>query len=146
MAGTYRPTIIRFYDSQGRQVRKGTPGAKRVREKSKTYWGRCADANGKVRPVGLCDDAEAAESMLSEMKQRAKRIARGDIDPFEEHRTRPLAEHVEDFRTFLESKGNTAGHVALTVNRVLAVVSLSECGPASPTPGTRVSAKPAHTN
>ena len=118
MSGTYRPTIIRFYDSQGRQVRKGMPGAKRVREKSKTYWGRCADANGKVRPVGLCDDEQAAEAMLAEMKLRANRIARVDIDPFEDHRSRPLAEHVEDFRTFLESKGNTAAHVVLTLQRI----------------------------
>ena len=118
MAGTYRPTIIRYLNAQGRQVPKGTPGARRVREKSKTFWGRVPDANGKVRSVALCDDAEAAESMLSAMKERAKRIKRGDVDPFEEHRTRPLAEHVEDFRSFLESKGNTAAHVALTLQRI----------------------------
>ena len=122
MAGTYRPTIIRYLNAQGRRVSKGTPGAKRVREKSKTFWGRVADANGKVQPVALCDDADAAEAMLAAMKQRAKREARGDIDPFEDHRSRPLAEHVEDFRGFLESKANTAQHVALTVGRVLSVV------------------------
>ncbi len=120
MVGIYRPTIIRYVDTQGHRVRKGTPGARRVREKSKTFWGRCADANGKVRPVGLCDDEQAAEAMLAEMKQRAKRIARGDIDPFEDHRKRPLAEHVEDFRSFLESKGNTTSHVAMTVQRITA--------------------------
>ena len=118
MAGTYRPTIIRFYDAQGRQVRKGAPGARRVREKSKTYWGRVPDANGKPRGVALCDDEEAAEEMLAAMKQRAKRIKRGDIDPFEVHRERPVAEHVEDFHSFLESKGNSAAHVALTVQRI----------------------------
>ena len=69
----------------------------------------------------MCDDVDAAETMLSEMKLRAKRIARGDIDPFEDHRERPLAEHVEDFRRFLESKANTVEHVAVTVNRVLAM-------------------------
>ena len=122
MAGTYRPTIIRYLNAQGRQVPKGTPGARRVREKSKTFWGRVPDANGKVRSVALCDDAEAAETMLSEMKQRAKRIARGDIDPFEDHRSRPVAEHVEDFRSLLESKGNTAAHVTLTIQRLSAVV------------------------
>ena len=122
MAGTYRPTIIRFYDAQGRQVRKGTPGARRVREKSKTFWGRVPDANGKVRSVVLCDDADAAESMLAAMKERAKRIKRGDIDPFEDHRERPLGEHVEHFQSFLESKGNTAAHVTLTVQRLSAVV------------------------
>ena len=122
MAGTYRPTIIRYLNAQGRQVPKGTPGARRVREKSKTFWGRVPDANGKPRGVALCDDADAAESMLATMKERAKRIARGDIDPFEDHRERPLAEHVEDFRSLLESKGNTAAHVTLTVQRLLAVV------------------------
>ncbi len=118
MAGTYRPTIIRYLNAKGRQVPKGTPGARRVREKSKTFWGRVPDANGKGRGVALCDDEDAAEEMLAAMKQRAKRIKRGDIDPFEEHRERPLAEHVEDFRSFLESKGNTTAHVALTVQRI----------------------------
>ena len=41
-------------------------------------WGRVADANGKVRPVALCDDEIGAEEMLAAMKPRAKRIARGD--------------------------------------------------------------------
>lgn len=122
MAGTYRPTIIRYLNAQGRQVPKGTPGARRVREKSKTFGGRVPDANGNVRGVALCSDAEAAESMLAAMKERAKRIKRGDIDPFEVHRERPLTEHVEDFRSFLESKGGTSAHVALTVQRLSAVV------------------------
>ena len=118
MAGTYRPTIIRYINAQGQQVRKGTRGARRVREKSKTYRGRVPDASGKVRSVALCDDAEAAQAMLAEMKQKAKRIARGDIDPFEDHRKRPLAEHVDDFQEFLESKGNTAARVTLTLQRI----------------------------
>jgi integrase/recombinase XerC len=132
MAGIFRPTIIRYVDSRGTRgtrknpVTKKTPGARPIREKSKTYWGRVADADGEVRPVKLCDDAEAAEEMLAAMKQRAKRIARGDIDPFEDHRSRPLAEHLEDFRRFLESKDNTAEHVALTVNRVSA--AFDGCG------------------
>ncbi len=118
MAGTYRPTIIRYLNAQGQRVEKGTPGARRVRVKSKTFWGRVPDASGRPRPISLCDDADAAETMLTAMKQRAKRIARGDIDPFEDHRLRPLAEHVEEFETFLESKGNTSAHVALTVQRI----------------------------
>ncbi|MFM9963595.1 MAG: tyrosine-type recombinase/integrase [Planctomycetaceae bacterium] len=122
MSGTYRPTIIRYLNAQVRQVSKGTPGARRVREKSKTFWGRVPDANGKPRGVALCDDADAAEAMLATMKERAKRIKRGDVDPFEDHRERPVAAHVEDFRSFLESKAGTAAHVALTVQRLSAVV------------------------
>jgi len=126
MAGTYRPTIIRYYDSQGRQVRKGTPGARRVREKSKTFWGRVPDANGKLRPVALCDDADAAEDMLAAMKQRAKRIARGDIDPFEEHRKRPLAEHLEQFQSALLAKGATLKQAQQVFSRCQKIIDA--CG------------------
>ena len=122
MASVYRPTVIRYIDSQGRQVPKGTIGAKRTREKSKTFRGRYRGADGKPRTVSLCDDQDAAETMLNELVTRAKREARGDIDPFEDHRKRPLAEHLEHFRAFLESRGSTAAHVALTAQRLLAVV------------------------
>ena len=121
MASLYRPPVIRYIDSEGQQVPKGTAGAKRIREKSKTFRGRYRAADGKNRTVSLCDDQDAAETMFNEVVSRAKREARGDIDPFEDHRQRPLAEHVEAFRAFLESKGNTAAHVTLTLQRILVV-------------------------
>ncbi len=126
MAGTYRPTIIRYLNAQGKRVTKGTSGARRVREKSKTYWGRVADASGKVRPVALCDDADAAETMLSEMKQRAKRIARGDIDPFEDHRQRALAEHLAEFELALLAKGATVKQSLQVASRCRKVIDA--CG------------------
>jgi len=129
MASIYRKTVIRYVLTEGkksRQVPKGTPGARRVREKSKTYRGKYRAADGSIRDVSLCDDKVGAEEMLAALAARAKREARGDIDPFEDHRQRPLAEHVEDFRAALEAKGNTAQHVSLTINRVLA--AFDACG------------------
>jgi hypothetical protein len=67
MAGTYRATIIRYLNSQGQRVSKEAQGTKRVRQKSKTFWGRCADADGEVRQVALSDDEDAAEEMLAAM-------------------------------------------------------------------------------
>ena len=120
MASVYRPTVIRYYDRDGKRCTKATPGARKRREKSDTYRGRYCGPDGKPKTVSLCDDKEGADEMLARLVQRAKREARGDIDPFEDHRQRPLAEHLEDFRAFLESKGNTSEHVALTVSRVTA--------------------------
>ena len=107
MASLYRPTVIRYIDSQGHRVTKTTPGVRRVREKSKTWWGRFKDANGKPKRVSLSDDREVAETMLSEITKRAKREANGDIDPFEDHRKRPLAEHLEDFELGSVANGTT---------------------------------------
>ena len=135
MAGTYRPTIIRYLNAQGQRVPKGTPGAKRVREKSKTFWGRCADANGNVRPVALCDDTDGAETMLAEMKQRAKREARGDIDPFEDHRKRPLAEHLVDFEAALLAKEATdkqAQQVASRCRKIIKACRFEKLADLSP--------------
>ena len=135
MTGTYRPTIIRYLNAQGKRVPKVTPGAKRVREKSKTFWGRCADANGEVRPVALCDDADAAEAMLAEMKQRAKRESRGDIDPFEDHRKRPLAEHLVDFEAALLAKEATdkqAQQVASRCRKIIKACRFEKLADLSP--------------
>ncbi len=123
MGSIYRPTIIRYLDSQGRRVPKGTPGARRVRQKSKTYWGRCADETGEVRPVALCDDAEAAETMLAELKQRAKRIARGDVDPFEKHRKRPLADHLKEFEEALLAKEATDKQAQQVASRCRKIIN-----------------------
>jgi predicted RNase H-like HicB family nuclease len=107
MASLFRPTVIRYVNAQGRQIPKGAPGAKRVREKSKTYRGRYRTAGGKIRTVSLSDDHDAAETMLGELVKRAKRKASGDIDPFEDHRKRPLTEHLEDFEAALLAKAAT---------------------------------------
>ncbi len=132
MAGIYRPTIIRYVDSRGGRgtrtnpVTSETPGARPIRVKSKTYWGRVADADGKVCPIKLCDDAEAAEEMLAALKQRAKRIKRGDIDPFEDHRSRPLAEHLKDFETALLAKAATAKQAGQATARCRKIID--SCG------------------
>ncbi len=50
MSGTYRPTIIRCLNAQGQRVSKSTPGAKRVREKSKTFLGSVLMRTAKFAP------------------------------------------------------------------------------------------------
>ena len=123
MASVYRPTVIRYIDSQGRQVPKGSPGAKRVREKSKTFRGRYRGADGKPRTASLCDDQDAAETMLGELVKRAKREAAGDIDPFEDHRKRPLADHLEEFENALLAKGATAKQAKQVTSRCRKIIA-----------------------
>ena len=135
MASVYRPTVIRYIDSQGRQVPKGTPGAKRTREKSKTFRGRYRGADGKPRTVSLCDDQDAAETMLNELVTRAKREARGDIDPFEDHRKRPLAEHLVDFEAALLAKEATdkqAQQVASRCRKIIKACRFEKLADLSP--------------
>src|SRR5262245_38284128 len=102
---------------KSRKVPKGTPGAKKVRTKSGKWYGRVP---GRPKPIPLSTNKVAAQQMLAALVRKAELGKVGISDPFEEHRKRPLAEHVEDYRRYLEAKGNTAKHVRLTVCRVRA--------------------------
>ena len=118
MSSIYRPTIIRYLDAHGNRVLKGTPGARKVKEKSDTWRGKFKGADGVCRTVTLCDDRDAAQEMFAEIAKRARRESRGDIDPFEDHRKRSLTDHLADFKTHLEAKGNGSRHVMQTCNRI----------------------------
>jgi len=59
--------------------------------------------------------------MLTERARAARREAAGLADPFEQHRKRPLAEHLADFRRAMEAKDGTAEHVEQTLARLQTV-------------------------
>ncbi len=111
-----KPWIVRYLDADGRRVPKGTPGARRVRQRAKKWYAEYS-VNGRPRRVPLCRDKQAARAMYCELLKRAERP-----DAFEEHRKRPLTEHLADFERFLEARGNTAKHARQTCHRVQAVV------------------------
>ncbi len=56
--------------------------------------------------------------MLNELVRKAAREATGDFDPFEEHRKRPLSEHLADYRKYLAAKSGTSGHVKKTIRMI----------------------------
>ncbi len=73
--------------------------------------------------------------MLAAMKQRAKREARGDIDPFEDHRKRPLAEHLADFEAALLAKQATekqAGQATARCRKIIDACGFKKLADLSP--------------
>jgi integrase/recombinase XerC len=120
MARVFKKSITRYLDAEGRQVPKGTPGARKVQEKSAKWYGR---APGAASPVPLCENKAAAQIMLSELVRKAGLATVGISDPYEQHRKRPLLDHLADFKAALLAKGVTprqAGAVASLARRVLA--------------------------
>jgi integrase len=98
----------------------------RVKAKSKKWWGRYCDENGLDRRVPLACDKTAALAMLNEIVRKVEYRLAGLENPIEEHAKRPLAAHLDDFREFLEGKGNTYKHARQTANRVKKL--LTGCG------------------
>ena len=103
MASLYRPRLTRYLDAKGARVRardakdsKGRvrPGIRRKVERAKKWYGKYRDHNHDLRRVPLCSAKSAAQSMLNELVTKAERRRAGHVDPFDEHRRIPLAEHL----------------------------------------------------
>ena len=115
MASLYKKPVI---------IRDPRTGQK-VKARSKKWWGRFRDEHGAERRVPLATDKTAAQTMLLKLVQKMERKAAGLADPFEEHRKRPLAQHLDDFIAHLKNKGSNTDYVNTTKQRVQAIVK--EC-------------------
>jgi integrase/recombinase XerC len=60
--------------------------------------------------------------MLAELVRRAELGKAGIVDPFAEHRKRPLREHVADYEAYLLGKGDDPRHVAVVGPRLKALL------------------------
>src|SRR5262245_31391335 len=108
---------------KARKVPKGTPGARKVKKKSTKWYGRVP---GSARPVPLSANKVAAQQMLAALVRKAELGRVGILDPYEEHRQRPLTEHLNDYYRFLLAKGVTLKQAKQVRQRVQAV--LDGCG------------------
>src|SRR5947209_1970080 len=102
MASLYKPTITTYQlpngkhrTPDGKRVTKNTPGAVRLsRGKAEIWYGKYKAADGSVRRVPLCSDKTASKQLLAKLATDARLESVGLISPFEEHRRRPLLEHL----------------------------------------------------
>ncbi|MCA9314594.1 MAG: site-specific integrase [Planctomycetes bacterium] len=75
------------------------------------YWVQFAVAGRLVRKSLKTKDKRVAQMRALQMVEREERKAVGLADPFEEHRERPLAEHVADFDVHLAARGVSKAHL-----------------------------------
>jgi integrase/recombinase XerC len=97
-----------------------TRSGDRCRVVSPTWYGRVP---GAAKPVPLCAIKTAAEMMLAEMVRKAAFARAGVTDPFEEHRRRPLSEHLDDFHRELNARGNAPRYVELVISRLRSLMA-----------------------
>ena len=95
-----------------------TEDGRRVRIQSPSWYGWV-----KGQAVKLFTDAMASQQRLAELVRKSERQETGITDPFEDHRQRPLADHLDDWAANLRNRGKGASHIRATtscVRRVLA--------------------------
>src|SRR5712692_6829895 len=95
MASLYKKPIVATDPKTGQKIKA----------KSKKWWGRYREENGVERRVPLAADKTAAQAMLNELVKKVERRAAGIVDRFDEHRKRPIGDHLADFELHLKTKG-----------------------------------------
>jgi excisionase family DNA binding protein len=118
VADVFKKQIVRYYTPDGKRCAADAPVASRTVELSRNWYGT---VNGKAVP--LCRDKGAAQKLLNKLLTDTTLRAHGVGDPYAQHRQRPLADHLKDFRTALEAKGNTPAYVALVLGRLEALAA-----------------------
>jgi len=76
-----------------------------------TWWVRFSVRGRAFEESLRTRDRRAAELLAGELVRKAERRAAGLTDPFEEHRERPIAEHLNDFETTLRARGAGPKHL-----------------------------------
>lgn len=113
---------------------------KRVKAKSKKWWGRFRDDSGRERRVPLAADKMAAETMLNELVRKTERTKAGIIDHYDEHRKRPLNTHLNDFEKHLRSRGVSQQQITQVIFRARRIVSGSNANMIGQLTASRVQA------
>src|SRR6185436_8240198 len=90
---------------------------KRVKGKSKKWWGRFRDETGREKRIPLAVDRSAAMAMLNACVKKVERRLAGLSDPLEDSFQKPISEHVDEFIAFLRNKGNGPGYVSRTAQQ-----------------------------
>ncbi len=115
---------VRFAGPDGKAVVAPlTKNGDRCRVASPVWYGQYTDADGVPQRVPLCKSKAASEAMLAELLHKAGLGRVGIRDPFAEHRKRPLAEHLDDFRRELEARDNAPRYVALVFSRLSSLIA-----------------------
>jgi integrase/recombinase XerD len=112
MASLYKKPIVVTDPDTGR----------RVKTKSRKWWGRYRDASGTVRRVPLAGDKMAAQAMLNDLVLKVEREKAGLVDPTDGQRKRPLSEHLAEFKKYLTNKGVTSKQVRESTKQIQKMV------------------------
>lgn len=116
-----RIAITRHIDRHGRQVPAGTPGAKKVRSLSETYF---VKYRGRRWPLETTD-LQTAWSRFRALQKRLRDEELGIATPEQDHAAKPLAGHLDDFLGHLRAKGTSAKQIETYRTRLTNLAALA---------------------
>jgi integrase len=132
----WRKQTIRFV-FKGRQVRKGTPGAIRLPEHSKRFYGTLRLANGKRKQVPLSDERGTSRKLLRRLQtEQDERRASGVQHEYATQQ--PVSELIDAYVDHLRAKANCDAYVDGAKRRIRRLLSATKVSSLSDLDGGRI--------
>jgi integrase len=120
----FKQRITCYLDAGGRRVKPDTPGARKVVEESRKWYGRAQDpADGTWRLVPLSRDKQSARKKLADLETKLARGEAGLVDPHEETKSASLPVLVGEYVADLAQTGKSERYREQTRREALAVVA-----------------------
>jgi integrase len=118
MAHLIRPWQVRYIDKAGRRCASATPGARKVRQRARKWYGCNVPGHPPEKRIPLCANKDAARQMLAELVRKGERGEAGLEDQTTRARDVPLTAHLETFKQRLQYKRVGAHRVAVLSQRL----------------------------
>src|SRR4051794_768337 len=97
----------------GKKVPPGTPGATKEVIASRKWYGT---VKGKATPLSA--DKTVAKRILAKLTTDEDLAGAGLAALYADHKKKPLAEHLQDYRRELEARNNAPRYVADVISRL----------------------------
>ena len=122
MGSIFKKTTTR-HKLDGRTVKAGTPGAVKVSEIAKKWYGQFTDQDGKTRTKSLSTDKQISRQMLAKLEKQVDRQKAGLATSFDDHLQHPLIKHLQNYLDDMRAKSRVAQHIASESSKVSRILT-----------------------
>ncbi len=117
---TLQKIAYTYWMLDGKRVPTGTPGAVKVQEESRKWYGVWREGK-KLKKVPLSRDRSVAQAMLGDLIRRRELGKANMLDPREHHLNRAIGEHVAEYLAHIRMEGRSEKYLS-EKERILNVV------------------------
>jgi len=118
----WKKQSVKWFKGEKRS-KKGVKGAEPQTLFSKRWYGTLKTYDQKKKQVPLTEDKDTSEDLLKTLQRTEDERRVNGFTKIQEQREKPILEHLDEFRTSLESRNNTPAHIKLTISRITALLT-----------------------
>ncbi len=118
MAHLIRPWLVRYVDKDGKRCPKDTPGARKVKQRARKWYGAGIPGLAPGKRIPLAAAKDTARQMLAELVKKGERGENPLEDRTAEAGKKELRHHLADFEAALRARQTSPKEIRLKLARI----------------------------